>query len=76
MMGKRLDDGSYDGTICQILKLGNLKVKVMVPSGEVDISAKELLGSKVLGYYWDATSDGCDSVSEYFRQSEEDEAQT
>ena len=57
MMGTRLEDGSYTGTICQILKKGNLKVKVMVPTGEVDSSAMALLGNKVLGYYWDATSD-------------------
>ena len=57
MMGNRLGDGSYDGTVCQILKKGNLKVKVMVPSGELDDTAKDLLGNKVLGYSWNATSD-------------------
>ena len=57
MMGSRLEDGSYDGTVCQIMKKGNLKVKVMVSSWEVDQAAMELLGNKVLGYIWDATSD-------------------
>jgi hypothetical protein len=57
MMGNRLADGSYDGTVCQIFRKGNLMVKVMVPSWEVDTTAMELLGNTVLGYYWMATTD-------------------
>ena len=57
MMGQRLSDGSYTGTVCKILSKGNLKVKVMVPTGEKDQEAKDLLGNKVLGYSWEATSD-------------------
>ena len=57
MRGDHLADGSYTGTISRILGLGNLKVKVMVTSGETDVSAKETLGDKVLGYYWDPTPD-------------------
>ena len=57
MMGNRLGDGSYDGTVCKIFEKGNLKVKVMVPSWEVDNTAKDMLGNKVLGYCWDATTD-------------------
>ena len=57
MMGTRLDDGSYTGTVCKILDKANLKVKVMIPSGETDATAKDTLGNKVLGYLWDATTD-------------------
>ena len=57
MMGQRLSDGSYTGTICKIMSKGGLKVKVMVASEEQDQEAKDLLGNKVLGYDWEATSD-------------------
>ena len=32
MMGTKLEDGSYTGTVSRILGIGNLKVKVMVPN--------------------------------------------
>ena len=57
MVGERMDDGSYTGTVCRIFAKGNLKVKVMVASGENNEEVKELLGNKVLGYQWDSTSD-------------------
>ena len=57
MMGDKLGEGNYSGTICQIFKKGSLNLKVIVPSGEKDPSAKDLLGNSVLGYHWDATSD-------------------
>ena len=57
MMGVKQEDGSYSGTFGKILKIGNLKVKVMVPSGETDSTAMDLLGNKVLGYHWNATAD-------------------
>ena len=57
MMGQRLCDGSYSGTVCKIFSKGSLKVKVMVASEEQDQEAKDLLGNKVLGYIWEATTD-------------------
>ena len=57
MKGSRLPDGSYSGTMRQILDLGNLRMKVIVSTGESDEEVKNILGNKVLGYHWDATSD-------------------
>ena len=56
-VGKKNEDGKYDGTIPQILKLGGFSIKSMVPSGCKDQKAMDLLGNSVLGYFWDATSD-------------------
>ena len=52
MMGERKEDGSYTGTVVQILATGNLKVKVMIPFGETNVKAMETLGNKVQGYKW------------------------
>ena len=57
MKGTRLEDGKYTGTMTHIMKKANLNIKVIVSSGETDSSAKDLLGNKVLGYTWEATSD-------------------
>ena len=50
MKGTRLEDGTYTGTMSQILIKGKLRVKAMASSKEKDSSALELLGNKVLGY--------------------------
>ena len=57
MKGVRLSDGSYSGTMRQILDKGNLRMKVIVSSGEIDEEVKHLIGNKVLGYEWNATTD-------------------
>ena len=57
MKGTRQDDGSFSGTVPQILGLGGLQLKVIVSSGEENEEAKNLIGNKVLGYGWNATSD-------------------
>ena len=57
MKGSRLADGTFTGTMRQILDKGGLKMKVIVSSGETDESVKHLIGNKVLGYSWDATED-------------------
>ena len=57
MMGERLGKGVYSGTVSAILKKGNLKVKVMIPTGETNQEAMDLLGNKVLGYGWNASTD-------------------
>ena len=57
MKGERLPDGTYSGTMRQILDLGNLKMKVLVSTSEPDDSVKNLIGNTVLGYQWNATTD-------------------
>ena len=57
MVGARLEDGTYSGTIGQIFKKGPLRTKVMVVSGETDKSATDLIDNKVLGYHWEASTD-------------------
>ena len=57
MKGHRLADGSFSGTVAQILNKGKLKLKVIVTTGETDEEVKHLIGNKVLGYRWEATGD-------------------
>ena len=47
-----LVNGQYTGTIARILKLVNLKLKVMVSSGDDDEESLKLLGDKTLGHIW------------------------
>ena len=56
-VGKKGEDGKYDGTIQEILGLGGFSIKSFVPSGCTDDEAIALLGSSVLGYQWDAKND-------------------
>ena len=49
-VGNKDDDGKYDGTIQQILKLGGFSIKSLVWSGCTDEKPINLLGSSVLGY--------------------------
>lgn len=55
MKGHRLGNGSYSGTLAKIL--GKLKMKVIITTGETDEELKHLIGNKVLGYLWNATTD-------------------
>ena len=57
MMGERCSNGSYKGTVSQILATGGLKVKVMIPSFKTDKNAMDTLGHRVLGYQWNARED-------------------
>ena len=52
-----LVDGNYTGTIPQILGLVNLKLKVMIASGDENEEQLEILGDKVLGHTWKPTAD-------------------
>ena len=56
-VGHKKEDGSYDGTIQQILGLGGFPIKCFVSSGSQDEEAIALLGSSVLGYKWSAKDD-------------------
>ena len=57
MKGERFANGSFSGTIPKILELGDLKLKVIVSTGESDEEVKNLIGNKVLGYGWNASND-------------------
>ena len=57
MKGAKLEDGSFSGTVRKILDKGSLKIKTILSTGETDEEVKSLIGNKVLGYKWDATSD-------------------
>ena len=48
MKGERLDDGTFTGTVPRILKLGDLKLKVIVSTGEADEEVKGLIGTRYL----------------------------
>ena len=56
-VGDKLADGSFSGTIPQILKRGGFKLKAIVKSGENDMTEIEKMGTSVFGYNWDAPSD-------------------
>ena len=56
-LGKKQQDGTFDGTFAQILKLGNFKMKGATFSGDTDTSMIEKLGGNVCGYSWDVTKD-------------------
>ena len=53
----KLINGEYDGTLARILRLVNLRLKVMVASGDTDPERLALLGEKVLGHTWRPTED-------------------
>ena len=57
MKGRKLGDGTFSGNITKILNIGKLKPKTIVSTGDTDEEAKALLGDKVLGYGWNATTD-------------------
>ena len=50
-------NGTYDGTLPQILDLVGLKLKAMVASGDTDEETIQLIGDKVLGHTWRPTAD-------------------
>jgi hypothetical protein len=57
MKGFKLADGSFSGSMTKILQIGKLKIKTIVSSCDTDEDAMALIGNKVLGYGWCATSD-------------------
>ncbi len=57
MRGDRKLDGSYTGTMPQILAKGNFKVKFMVHGGHCTKEEADSLDGKVLGLPYDATVD-------------------
>ena len=55
--GVKSADGTFTGTIPQILGNGNFKMKAMVHSGDTDQEQIVKLGSNVFGYKWDVPND-------------------
>ena len=56
-IGIKTENGTFNGTMPQILSKGNFKVKAMTYSGDTDQSQIDLLGSNVFGYTWHVTED-------------------
>ena len=54
MVGERLPNGDYSGTISRILALGGFKVKEFVIEGDENQPDENLLGNSVFGYGWNA----------------------
>ena len=57
MVGVKDENGDYNGTISQILAIGNYKVKEFVVSGDLEQEDENLLGNKVFGYDWNPKTD-------------------
>ena len=56
-IGEKQPDGSFNGTVSQILSKGGFKIKAIVKSGETDKEQINKMGTSVFGYEWDATHD-------------------
>ena len=54
-MGVKTEDGTFDGTIPQILAKANFKIKAMTFSGDTDKEEIDKLGGNIFGYPWDVT---------------------
>ena len=56
-IGEKYSDGTFSGTIPQILGRGGFKLKAIVRSGERDQEQIDKMGTSVFGYVWDAPLD-------------------
>ena len=54
MVGKKDEDGNYDGTLSKIFALGGFKVKQFVVEGDMEQDDDNLLRNKVFGYSYNA----------------------
>ena len=57
MVGEKLDDGKYRGTLQQILSSCNFNIKAMTVSGVENVEDSNLMSNKVLGYNYDHVED-------------------
>ena len=64
-IGEKSADGSFSGTISQILGKGGFKLKAIVRSGETDEQQMVKMGGTVFGYLWDPRK-GKDELSVRF----------
>ena len=56
-IGSKTEDGSFNGTIPQILAKGNFKIKAMTYSGDTDQEEIDKLGGNIFGYEWNVSQD-------------------
>ena len=56
-IGVKQSDGSFDGTVSQILGKGGFKLKAIVRNGETDQEQINKMGNSVFGYEWNAPED-------------------
>ena len=56
-IGMKNSDGTFSGTVSQILDKGGFKLKAIVKSGEQDVEQIEKLGTSIFGYVWNAEKD-------------------
>ena len=57
MRGFKRPDGSYTGTLPQILSLGGFRAKALVASGDCDQEEEQALGGKFLGVSYSPQED-------------------
>ena len=57
MIGTKLEDGSFSGTIPQMMKKVGLKLKTIVTSKSLDQESMSKLSEKVLGYLYNPVDD-------------------
>ena len=56
-IGNKNSDGTFNGTISQILGKGGFKLKAIMKSGEQDLEQIEKLGTTIFGYVWNSVTD-------------------
>ena len=56
-MGSRMEDGTFTGTLPQILSLVGLNPKFLLRDGESDPEVMAAVSDKVVGHLWDCTQD-------------------
>ena len=57
MVGEKLPDGTFSGTLSRILSLGNYKIKALTVSGSKKSLDSDLMGDRVLGYSYNVETD-------------------
>ena len=58
MVGERQPDGSFNGTMARILKLGNFVAKDYLVEGDMTQADENLLNNKLFGYgYHESVAD-------------------
>ena len=53
LVGKKQEDGTYDGDLATIFKKGGFSMKAIAVSGQTPNAESDLMGGKVLGYNYD-----------------------
>ena len=56
LVGKKDENGNYDGYISKIMAMGGFKIKEFIVAGDPCLTDEDLLGNGLFGYTWDAKS--------------------